>query len=95
MGLFRPSRTARTGRWLEWKVRIFVTGAVLGLAGIFLENRGLVTGALVVLAAGAALRLLPQKNRGDNVEGDDADDADEGLPSDDSSTVVGDEHSTA
>jgi hypothetical protein len=52
-------RRRRAGRFLEWKVRIFATGAVLGLAGIFLDEEWLRIGAIVVLAAGALLRFLP------------------------------------
>ena len=37
---FRSDRGRRAGRFLEWKVRIFAAGAVLGLAGIFLDERG-------------------------------------------------------
>ncbi len=47
------------GRILEWRVRLFGIGAVLGLAGIFLEASWLVTVALVVLFAGVAVRFTP------------------------------------
>lgn len=94
MGLFRPSRTARATRWLEWKVRLFVVGAVLGLAGIFLDERGLVTAALVTLAVGAALRLLPEKSEGDDPRPDDDEDMDQAPAEDHSSAVASDEHGT-
>jgi len=46
-------------RVLEWKVRFFGVGAVLGLVGIFLEVGWLVTIALVVLLlAGLGLRFF-------------------------------------
>jgi hypothetical protein len=51
--------------FLDWKVRVFVTGAVLLLAGIFLGRRELVAVAVVVLVAGLLLRLLQRyRNRG-------------------------------
>jgi hypothetical protein len=94
--LFRPDRTRRAGPWLEWKVRIFVTGAVLGLAGIFLDERGLVVAALVVLALGVGIGLLPG-GRGrprdepegdrDDVAGSEPDDTTEAGPS-----AMGDEN---
>ena len=47
---------------LEWRIRIFGAGAVLGLAGIFLEASWLVTVAVVVLVAGVALKLMPDED---------------------------------
>lgn len=55
--VLRLDRTRRAGRHLEWKVRLFAVGAVLGLAGIFLEERWLTGTAIVVLAGGALLRF--------------------------------------
>jgi len=52
-------RRRRAGRFLEWKVRVFATGAVLGLAGIFLDEEWMRISAIVVLAAGMLLRFLP------------------------------------
>ncbi len=43
---------------LEWRIGVFFAGAVLGLAGIFLEISWLVIAALVVLLGGFALRAL-------------------------------------
>lgn len=57
--IFRPSRDQRAGPLLEWKVRLFVVGAGLGLAGIFLDSRWLTGAAIAVLAGGALLRFLP------------------------------------
>jgi hypothetical protein len=86
MGLFRPRRTGPASRWLEWKVRIFTIGAVLGLAGIFLDERGLVSAALVVLAVGAGLRLLPEeRGPGDGGEVDDEEPDETGLEKDEHS----------
>lgn len=44
--------------YLEWKVGTFAVGAVLGLAGIALDERWLVWAALAVLAAGFVLAAL-------------------------------------
>lgn len=52
-------RTRRAGRFLEWKVRIFAAGAVLGLAGILLDEFWLRVAAILVLASGIVLRFLP------------------------------------
>ena len=54
-------------RWLEWKVRLFSVAAVLGLAGIYLEERRLTGAAIIVLAGGMLLRLIPLRDR---VDGD-------------------------
>ena len=62
-------RRRRAGRWLEWKVRIFATGAVLGLAGIFLDEAWLRIAAIAVLATGILLRFLPGGKR----DGDEED----------------------
>ncbi len=52
-------RSRRAGRYLEWKVRIFAAGAILALGGMYLNQRWLVGVAILVLAAGMALRFLP------------------------------------
>lgn len=57
--VLRLDRRRRAGPLLEWKVRLFAAGAVLGLAGIFLEERWLTGAAIAVLAGGALLRFLP------------------------------------
>ncbi len=49
---------------LEWRVGVFFLSAVLGLAGIFLENSWLVTAALVVLMGGLALRAFVARDSG-------------------------------
>jgi hypothetical protein len=52
-------RSHRSGRHLEWKIRLFGIAAVLGLAGIYFEE-GWMTGlAIVVLFGGLVLRFLP------------------------------------
>lgn len=55
--VLRLDRSRRAGPHLEWKVRLFLVGAVLGLAGIFLDERWLTGAAIVVLAGGALLRF--------------------------------------
>ena len=52
-------RSQRAGRYLEWKVRIFIVAAVVGLTGIYLEERWLTGSAIVILFAGIALRFIP------------------------------------
>ena len=44
---------------LGWRIGVFFLGAVLGLAGIFLDVSWLRTAALVVLLGGVALRRFP------------------------------------
>jgi hypothetical protein len=75
MGLFRPSRTARAGRWFEWKIRVFLAGATLAMVGIFLDDRRVIAAALAVLAVGVVLRALP--DGGAPTSADDDEDADE------------------
>ncbi len=57
-------RTAGRTALLEWRIGAFFAGAVLGLAGIFLEISWLVTAALFVLLGGFALRALPVRDSG-------------------------------
>ncbi len=54
MGVLRLPQTRSA--MLKWRVAAFLLGAVLGLAGIFLDASWLVTVALIVLLIGAALR---------------------------------------
>ena len=51
-------RTGGGNALLEWRIGAFFLGAVLGLAGIFLDVSWLLTAALVVLLGGVALRRL-------------------------------------
>ena len=57
-------RTAGGTALLEWRIGVFFAGAVLGLAGVFLEISWLVTAALVVLLGGFALRGLLVRDSG-------------------------------
>lgn len=52
-------RSRRAGRFLEWKVRVFVVGATLALGGIYLNRPWVVGLAIAVLAVGMALRFFP------------------------------------
>lgn len=67
-------RSHRTGRFLEWKVRIFTVGAVLGLVGIYFEEPWMTGSAIAVLLMGMLLRFLPGAPR--EVEEDEAEESD-------------------
>ena len=47
---------------LEWRIRAFSLGAVLGLAGVYLDVSWLLTATLIVLAGGMALRVWPARD---------------------------------
>jgi len=66
--VLRLDRSRRAGRFLAWKVRIFSAGAALALAGIYLDDRWLTGGAIVILLGGVLLRFLPG---GRETDGDD------------------------
>ena len=57
-------RTRRSTAFLDWRIGAFFLGAVLGLAGIFLNISWLVTTALIVLMGGLALRALAARASG-------------------------------
>ena len=58
--MFRPSRERRgEDRLLAWKIRVFVVGAVLGLAGMALSLSWLVWAGIGVLGVGLVLRWWP------------------------------------
>lgn len=61
-----------TGRFLEWKIRLFCVAAVLMLVGIAREIDLLVLLAIIVLAAAFLLRFFERENR---TEADDLDDS--------------------
>lgn len=73
--MLRLDRRKRAGAFLEWKVRLFVAGAVLGMAGIFLGEAWLTGGAIAVLTGGALLRFLPGAAPAPEDEDDDTYDA--------------------
>jgi len=75
-------RRSRKDRFLEWKVWVFCLGAVVALAGIYLEERWLTGIAIVLLASAAVFRFLPGGGRtdlDDDPEGDDSEAAEAGM----------------
>jgi len=73
-------RTKRAGRYLEWKVRLFVVGATLALGGMYLNRSWLVGVAILVLAAGVSLRFLPSGEEPEEEEEADETDGAEHTP---------------
>ena len=55
-------RTRGNTALLEWRIGAFFLGAILGLAGVFLNISWLVTTALIVLLGGVALRGLAARD---------------------------------
>jgi hypothetical protein len=64
-------RRRRAGPYLEWKVRLFVVAAVLGLAGIYMEERWLTGAAIALLFVGLGLRFLPTGGEDESEEEDE------------------------
>jgi hypothetical protein len=56
---FLADRSRRDDPLLEWKIRLFSVAAVVALAGIYLDDRRVTGGALVLLVGGVLLRFLP------------------------------------
>ena len=52
-------RSRSSGRFLEWRVRIFILGAALALASIYFDERWMTGTAILVLVAGVFVRFLP------------------------------------
>ena len=52
-------RSRSSGRFLEWRVRVFTLGAALALAGIYFEERWMTGTAILVLVTGILIRFLP------------------------------------
>ncbi len=62
--MFRPSRTTPSkggDRFLLWKIRLFVIGAVLALAGMGWQMQWLVWVGILALIVGLVLRFLPAR----------------------------------
>ena len=58
--MLRPSREHKgEDRFLVWKVRLFVVGAALALAGMGMSLSWLVCTGIGVLVVGLVLRFLP------------------------------------
>lgn len=66
LAMFLPRKVSAA--LLEWRIAAFFLGAVLGIAGIFLNMSWLVTVALVVLLVGVALRMTPARDSGSEEE---------------------------
>lgn len=63
--MLRPDRSRdREVRHLEWRIRLFGVGAILGLVGIATEIEWFIWGALAVLLVGFVLRFLPGEGEG-------------------------------
>ncbi len=62
--MFRPSsyKSGEPDRFLTWKVRAFVIGAALALAGMAFAVDWLVWSGIGVLALGLLLRFLPARD---------------------------------
>ncbi len=57
MAFFLRASSTPDTRFLEWKVRLFTIGAVLALAGMYLELHWMVGVAIGFLVAGFSLRF--------------------------------------
>jgi hypothetical protein len=53
------SRRADRYPWFEWKVRLFLAGAALGIVGMAAGMDWLVAVGIVILGGGFLLRFLP------------------------------------
>lgn len=60
--MFVDRRRDRPVRYLEWRVRLFGAGALLGVVGIATDTGWLVWAAILVLAAGFLLRFVPERD---------------------------------
>lgn len=62
-------RGRKAGRypWLTWKVRFFLLGASVAIAGMAMAIQWLVAIAIVILCGGFLIRFLPG-GRGEEVE---------------------------
>lgn len=62
--MFRPSRETRgPDPFLQWKIVIFVIGALAGLVGVATENPWLVWIGVAVLVSGVLLRAFGRRRR--------------------------------
>lgn len=59
--MFLASRSRRgADRFLAWKTVLLLVGIGLGLLGMRLENRWIVSAAIAVVLVGFGLRFLPR-----------------------------------
>jgi len=64
IAMFRPSRETRgPDPFLQWKIVIFVIGALAGLVGVATENPWLVWIGVAVLVSGVLLRAFGRRRR--------------------------------
>jgi hypothetical protein len=72
------------GRFLEWKLRLFIAGAVFFALGIGLKRDALVLAAIGVLAVAVLLRALeargrhPRRDDGEDELGEDEEGTEDG-----------------
>ncbi|MFS8636881.1 MAG: hypothetical protein FWJ74_02275 [Gemmatimonadota bacterium] len=60
--MFRPSRETRgPDPFLQWKIVIFIIGALVGLVGVATENRWLIWIGVAVLLSGVLLRTFGRR----------------------------------
>ena len=63
--IFFPISSRRRVRkpepYFRWRVRLFGSGAVIALVGLYLDRRWIIFLALVVLFAGAVVRVLEER----------------------------------
>lgn len=64
-------RRRRAGRFLEWKVGLLSAGAVLGLAGVLMDEASLRIAGIAALVGGMLVRLLPGGGAGEEEDDDD------------------------
>jgi len=64
-------RSKGSDPFLDWKVRLFSVAAVLGLGGIYFDERWMGVGAILLLVAAIALRFLPHRRDGRDVHPDE------------------------
>jgi hypothetical protein len=67
--VIRRRREPRSGgRFVVLKTAIFFLGAGIWVAGVMLEDTRVTAAAIVLLAAGVVLRVLPSRRGGDAEE---------------------------
>lgn len=63
--IFFDRNKGGSDKHLEWKVRFFLLGAALAMAGVGLDSSILITLATLVLLAGIGLRFLAKGDGGE------------------------------
>lgn len=81
--MFAARAGGGTGRFLEWKIRLFFVAAVLLLVGIAREIDLLVLLAIALLAVAFVLRFFERPAPADEADGgeEDEDEVEEAAPS--------------